>query len=74
MEYIGNYKIVKALSELPKLNDKRIFKDAYCISINAYEYEDIKAEFGRDLPEEEMEKYLFYKILFRLFEILYEDN
>lgn len=71
IKYIGNAKIIKSLADLPKIGGKfdgltvfEAYKNAYCISINAYEYEDIQKEVRADMPEDKAEKYLFFKVYY----------
>lgn len=66
IKYIGNAKVIKSLEELPKIGEKHtnFVTDNYCISINAFEYEDGKREVGEFLPDVEAEKYLFFKVYF----------
>ena len=70
-EFVGMAKVIESLSELPKIGDKfgdfailDSFKNAYCISINAYEYENIKESVKADLTEEDGEKYLFFEVYY----------
>ena len=70
-EYVGMARVIESLSDLPQIGEKYgglaifdSYKNAYCISINAYEYEDIKKEVKAGLTEEEGEKYLFFEVYF----------
>ena len=70
-EFVGMAKVIESLSKLPKIGDKfgdfaisDSFKNSYCISINAYEYEDIKRSVKADLTEEDGEKYLFFEVYY----------
>lgn len=70
-EFVGMAKVINSLSELPKIGEKfgdfaifDSYKNSYCISINAYEYEDIKKSVKADLTEEDAEKYLFFEVYY----------
>lgn len=71
IKYIGNAKMINSLEDLPKIGSKfdglavfKCYENSYCISINAFEYEDGKKEIGEFLPDAEAEKYLFFKVYF----------
>ena len=66
-EFIGNARVIKSLDELPRIGSK--FKgfsveESYCISINAYEHDDIKREVKTGLSDEESEKYLYFEVYY----------
>ena len=70
-EYVGMARVIESLSELPKIGENfsglaifDSYKNSYCISINAYEYEDIKKEVKAGLTEEDGEKYLFFEVYY----------
>lgn len=70
-EFIGNARVVKSLDELPRIGSKfkdlaifDTYKDSYCISINAYEHDDIKREVKTGLSDEESEKYLYFEVYY----------
>lgn len=66
-EFIGNARVIKSLDELPRIGSK--FKgfsieESYCISINAYEHDDIKRAVNTGLTDEESEKYLYFEVYY----------
>lgn len=70
-EFIGNARVIKSLDELPRIGGKfeglaifDSYKNSYCISINAYEYEDIKKSVRADLTDEEAERYLYFEVYY----------
>lgn len=71
LEFIGNARVIKSLDELPRIGEKfggvaifSAYENAYCISINAYEHEDIKKSVKSDLTDEESEKYLYFRVYY----------
>ncbi len=68
-EFVGMARVIESLSELPKIGEtckNFIFgsKESYCISINAYEYDDIKKDVKAGLTEDEGERYLFFEVYY----------
>ena len=51
LDYVGNARIISALSDLPKIGDKHEIYNAWVFSIEAYQ-------------DDENENYLFYRVIF----------
>ena len=66
-EFIGNARVIKSLDELPRIGSKfkgLSIEESYCISINAYEHDDIKRAVNTGLTDEESEKYLYFRVYY----------